>query len=161
MFKAGEKDLLFESFPQYFITNVAINFNNNILDLTYEELIKSEKNISNDEKSSEKKVKNELDSKKFKEKIDKIESDNKKYKKNNDVLEKLNKNEEISKKSEFDKIKNMKYKDILKAYFSSKEFDESIKELYNKKQKLSYIEKYINKALNYVDYFSNQKNVKI
>ena len=55
----------------------------------------------------------------------------------------------------------MKYKDILKAYFSSKEFEESIKELYNKKQKLSYIENNINKALNYVDYFSNQKNVKI
>ena len=54
----------------------------------------------------------------------------------------------------------MKYKDILKAYFSSKEFDESIKELYNKKEKLSYIEKYINKALNYVDYFSNHKKCK-
>lgn len=144
LFKAGAKEL-FESFPQCFITNVSINFNNNILNLTYEDLINSDKAI--------------LDSKEYKEKRDKNESDNKKYKKNKDVLEKLNKNEEISIKSEFDKIKKMNYIDILKAYFSSMEFENSIKDLYNKKEKLTYIENYINKALNYVNYFSYHKKI--
>ena len=154
LFEAGAKDLLFESFPQYFITNVVIQFNNEALNLTYEELIKSDKNIPDSKKSYD----NKKDIESIKKKRN--ESDLKKFKKNKDVLEKLNKNKEVTKKSEFDKIKKMKYIDILKAYFSSMEFEESIKELYNKKEKLVYIENYINKALNYVDYFSNHKKFK-
>ena len=151
LFKAGAKELLFEPFPQCFITNVSIEFNHDILYMTYEKLIKSNKNIP---------VKKNKEKKDKQYKIKKDEYDDIKYIKNNQVLERLNKKEEICKNSEFDKIKNMKYIDILKAYFSSKEFEESIKDLYNKKEKLSYIEKYINKALNYVEYFSFHKKCK-
>ena len=152
LFKAGAKDLLFEPFPQCFITNVSIEFNHDILYKSYEELIKyNNKNIP----IKKNKEKNDMQYK-----IKKDEYDNIKYTKNNNVLEKLNKNEEICKNSEFYKIKKMKYIDLLKAYFSSKEFEESIKDLYNKKEKLSYIEKYTNKALNYVEYFSFHKKCK-
>ena len=53
----------------------------------------------------------------------------------------------------------MKYIDILKAYFSSLEFEESIIELYNKKEKIEYIEEYVNKALTYVNFFSDNKKI--
>lgn len=129
---------LFDFFPQCFITNITIKLNNNSLNKTYEELI--EKNyISN--------IKIQKD------------SDIDKYTKNNDVLKYLKDNPEISKNSEFDKIKNMKYIDMLKAYFSSMEFEESIIELYNKKEKIDYIEEYINKALTYVNFFSDNKKI--
>lgn len=55
----------------------------------------------------------------------------------------------------------MKYIDILKAYFLSLEFEHSIIDLYNKKEKIDYIEEYINKALTYVSYFAYyQKDLK-
>lgn len=53
----------------------------------------------------------------------------------------------------------MKYSDILKAYFLSSEFEESIIELHNKGEIISYIEDYINKSLNYVNFFSENKKV--
>ena len=48
----------------------------------------------------------------------------------------------------------MKYWQILNAYFKSKEFEDSIIELYQKRERIRYIEKYINKALTYVNYYS-------
>ena len=51
----------------------------------------------------------------------------------------------------------MKYIDILKAYFSSFEFEQSIIELNNKKEKIDYIEEYINKSLSYINFFKNQQ----
>ena len=74
-----------------------------------------------------------------------------------DVLNYLKENPEICKNSEFDKIKEMKYIDILKAYFNSYEFEQSIIELNNKKEKIDYIEEYVNKALTYVDFFAHNK----
>ena len=69
----------------------------------------------------------------------------------------MNENDEICKKSDFEKIKNMKYIDILRAYFSSMEFEQSIIELYQKKEKIEYIEEYVNKAINYVNFFAVNK----
>ena len=54
------------------------------------------------------------------------------------VLEYLKKNPIISKNSEFDKIKKIKYSDIMQAYFLSREFEQSLQKLYNKKEKLNY-----------------------
>ena len=75
---------------------------------------------------------------------------------NKDVLKYLRENPEISKNSEFDKIKNMLYIDIVKAYFISKEFEKFIEDLYKRTDKL-YIEEYVNNALTYVEYFLNLK----
>ena len=51
----------------------------------------------------------------------------------------------------------MTYEEILKAYFTSKEFENSLIEIYdkNKMEKLEYIEEYINKSFTYVDFFKN------
>ena len=46
-----------------------------------------------------------------------------KYKRNKEVIEYLENNPKISKKAEFDIIKNMKYKELLDAYFKSFEFN--------------------------------------
>ena len=44
----------------------------------------------------------------------------------------------------------MKYVDILKAYFLSKEFENYIINMFKKEEK-EYIKRYINQALNYVN----------
>ena len=123
--------------PQNFITNITIKLNKQALDLTLEELIKYDwsKISSSKEKSADKN----------------------KSKKNMEVLEYLEQNKEISEKSEFDKIKNMKYGELLLAYFSSREFEKSLEDLYdkNKMEKIEYIEEYINKARTYVDFYLN------
>ena len=131
---------LFDFLPQSFITNITIKLNNQSLNLSYEKLIK-ENFIS-------------------KNRVNKGNPDLEKYNKNIDVLDYLKNNSDICKNSEFDKIKDMLYKDILKAYFNSYEFEQSIIELKNKNEKIDYIEEYINKALTYVDFFSHNKKRK-
>ena len=51
----------------------------------------------------------------------------------------------------------MKYEEILKAYFQSTEFENSLIELYekNKSEKIDYIEEYVNKAVTYIEFFKN------
>lgn len=128
---------LFELMPQNFITNMTIKLNNQVMNLTFEELIKFDwyKVIGGKEKKADKN----------------------KSKKNIEVLDYLNKNIEISEKSGFNRIKNMKYDEILNAYFSSLEFEKSLEDFYdkNKMEKIEYIEEYFNKAKTYVDFFKN------
>lgn len=128
---------LFELMPQNFITNMTIKLNNQVMDLTFEELIKYDwsKIIGGKEKKADKT----------------------KTKKNMEVLDYLNENKEISEKSGFNRIKNMKYYEILNAYFSSYEFEKSLEDFYdkNKMEKIEYIEEYFNKAKTYVDFFKN------
>mgnify|MGYP006988904120 FL=1 len=126
---------MFDFFPQCFISNITINLNKEALGLTYEELIEKDYSLKNNERSP----------------------DFEKYYKNLDVLNYLNKNPEIKKLSDFEKISKMKYVDILKAYFSSLEFEQSIIELFQKKEKIDYIEEYVCKALTYVNFFANNK----
>ena len=134
---------LFDFLPQSFITNVSIKLNNQSLGLTYEELLLKD-----------------YSSETFK------KTDRNKYYNNLDVLNYLKVNPKICELSEFNIIKNMKYMDILRAYFSSYEFEQSIIELYNKKEKgelsskkekIEYIEQYVNKALTYVNFYNNNK----
>ena len=51
----------------------------------------------------------------------------------------------------------MKYKDLYKAYFLSAEFENSIIDIYKKGEKMEYIESYINKSLNYINFFTSFK----
>ena len=134
--KAGSKKL-FDFLPQSFITNITIKLNNQAMDLTYENII---------EKDYIPKTR-----------IKKRNPDLEKYNKNLEVLYYLKENPEICKNSDFEKIRKMKYGNILKAYFSSFEFEQSIIELNNKKEKIEYIEEYINKALTYVNFFAFNK----
>lgn len=64
-------------------------------------------------------------------------------------------NKEISRLSGFDIVKKMKYKDILKNYFNSREFENSIEILKDReKESYEYIQEYILMAKSYVDYYT-------
>jgi len=49
----------------------------------------------------------------------------------------------------------MKYKDLLEAYFLSKEFENAVVKLKNKRESDEYIETYIFLSKNYISYYSN------
>ena len=70
-------------------------------------------------------------------------------------MEYLENNPEISKESGFDLIKVMKYKDLLKNYFNSAEFEDSIIRLKKENEDKDYALDYVIKAKKYVEYFSN------
>ena len=139
--KAGSQ-YLFAYFPYSFIANMNKKLNNIALKLTFEELIENTEIYE---------IKNKKNKEEEQQKINKI------INKNIQVLNYLRENPEICENAEFDIIKNMKYVDILKAYFISKDFEQSIEALYKKEDKI-YIEEYVNKSLTYVRYFSYNKN---
>ena len=134
--KAGSIKL-FDLLPQNFITNITIKLNKQALDTTYENIV----------------LHDYLEDTGGKEK----NPDRDKFNKNLEVMKYLDVNKEISQKSEFDKIRKMKYEEILRVYFSSAEFEKSLIELYekNKNEKIDYFEDYINKAVSYIDFFKN------
>ena len=78
----------------------------------------------------------------------------KKYYKNKKTLDYLNFNPLISEKSGWQKIKKMKYIDLLNAYFNSDEFVQTINELHKKENK-NYINQYIFFAKTYVTFFKS------
>ena len=55
----------------------------------------------------------------------------------------MEENPEVSKKSGFDIIQNKKYKDLLKLFFNSSEFEDAIELLKNEKESIEYIDEYI------------------
>ena len=133
--KAGSKKF-FTFLPQIFIGNISKGFNYQFLEYTYKELFST--NFS-----------------KYRDNDKDLRLSNKIYLKNKETLEYLEKNKEISKISGYYIIKNMKYKDILKAYFLSNQFDNSIIELKNKNENSDYIQEYIKLSNNYLDYFTS------
>ena len=133
--KTGSEGL-FSFLPQTFLANISKMFNNKYMNSTYEDLLA-------------------MDFTQTKAKGINLEIEQRHYNKNIDVLNYLENNPEISKKSGFNKIKKMKYKDLLEAYFSSKEFEDAIIKLKNKRESDEYIETYIFLAKNYINYYSN------
>ena len=134
--KAGSVKL-FDLLPQNFITNITIKLNKQALDSTYENIVLHD--FLEDTGGKEK------------------NPDRDKFKKNLEVMKYLDEKKEICQKSEFDKIRKMKYGEMLRIYFSSAEFEKSLVELYekNKNEKIDYFEDYINKAVSYIDFFKN------
>ena len=135
--KEAGSQKLFELLPQSFITNITVKLNKQVLDKTLKKLILYD--CIEDQGVKEK------------------NPDRDKYNKNLEVMKYLEQNEEISKKAGFDIIQRMKYEEILKAYFQSTEFENSLIELYekNKSEKIDYIEEYVNKAVTYIEFFKN------
>ena len=148
--KAGSK-YLFESFPQIFVTDITLKTNIEVMDLTYEQLFDYTYNQAyNDDKRD--KGKDYIHRRKA--------TAMKKYKRNIEVLEYLNKNEKTNEESGWEIIKNMKYIDLLKAYFNSNEFQQSVEEI-SEKETNAYINSYIYFASTYVDFFlTNQPKEK-
>ena len=83
--------------------------------------------------------------------------DKNKFNKNKFTLEYLQNNPEISKKSGFDYIKDMKYKTLLNNYFISREFEESLHQVKEENEAPEYIQFYIYRAKNYVNFYNNYK----
>jgi len=88
-------------------------------------------------------------------------------KKNKNTKKLLDKNPDLSEKSNWNIIQNMTYKELLEAFFLSEEFEKSIIALKTKAEKSKkkdkkvssqYIENYINIALKYIDFFSSPIN---
>ena len=132
--KDANSQELFGFLPQTFIGNISKEFNKKYMDITYKELIlidftKNKENSKNSKRNKKQAIKNQI------------------------FLEYLENNPEISKKSGFDFIKNMKYRELLQLYFLSEEFENSIIQLKNKKESDEYINDYIYLAQNYINYF--------
>jgi hypothetical protein len=165
--KAGSK-YTFESLPQIFIADISKKTNFEVLNLKYEEIfdytyqkiineIKIElvqsKNKRNEVALKKSRYKrSEVDIKKSREKIKEVAL--KKYYKNKKTLDYLNSNPAIRERSSWQKIRTMKYIDLLKAYFNSEEFEQSIYELY-KKGNQNYINQYIFFSKTFVSYFQS------
>ena len=134
--KAGSQEL-FDFMPQSFIGNVSKKINSKALDLTYKEILTYDfnKDISSEYLSG---------------KVDYA-----KYYRNQKVLKYLEDNPEIAKRAGFDIIQNMKYKDLLKIYFSSAQFEKSIYKLKTENECSEYIIEYIYRAKTYISFYSN------
>ena len=118
----------FKFLPQIFMGNITQKFNYKYLEYSYKDLLLTDFTLCQNEYR------------------------NKKIDYNNYI-----ENEEISINSGFYFIKDMKYKDMLEAYFSSKQFENSIIELKNKNESIDYIQKYIKLSKEYLNYFSSNK----
>ena len=132
---AGSKEL-FSFLPQFFIGNISKKFNYQYMNTTFEELLS-------------------IDFSSFQEKYPNKDCDHNQFDKNKKILEYLKNNPEISKISGFDKMKKMKYRDLLCAYFSSLEFEQSIEQLEEEKEVAEYIQEYIYLAKSYIEYFTS------
>ena len=135
--KAGSKEL-FDFLPQSFIGNVSKKLNSLSLELTYKEMLSTDFNQEiNSVSNSNYKV------------------DNVKFLKNQKVLKYLEENPEILKRSGFDLIQNLKYKDLLKIYFISAQFEKSISQLKEENESKEYIQEYIYRAKTYIKFYSS------
>ena len=120
---------LFKNLPGKFVNNVNKKYNSSILYKKYEEILSKSFDDGNNENNS----------------YLKITEHNKsvlKYLKNKKKLNDL-------------KFINMTYFELYKEYFKSKEFENEIAGLIEKKEKLIYIKKFIIIASNFINFFSN------
>ena len=131
----GSKEL-FNFLPQFFIGNISKKFNYQYMNTTFEELLS-------------------IDFSSFQKEYFNKKCDYNQFDKNKKILEYLKNNPEISKDSGFDKMKKMKYRDLLSAYFSSLEFEQSIMQLEKEKEVAEYIQEYIYLAKSYIAYFTD------
>ena len=131
----------FDFLPQCFISNVSKKTNAKFFELSLKELLSTDflKEYNKEDYRNSK-------------------VDYNKYKKNKEVLKYLEENPDISERSGFDEIKDKKYKDILKNYFISAQFEESLYQLKEQNETPEYIREYIKKAKTYISFYGNAKN---
>ena len=144
MLKIANSKEIFDFLPQSFICNISKQKNKPIINMTFKELLL--KNFLEEDKK---------DNKTFLQKKNK--TDKKKYDKNVKVLKYLEKNDEICKKSNFNVIGNMTFKDLFKEYLKSEEFEKEIEKLKEEQNNDNYIKDYIIKAFNFINYFSSEE----
>jgi len=144
--KNAKSEYIFDNLPQCFISDISKNGNKFILDMTIKELLT--KNFFEDviSKDNNEKI--------F---IKKKRNPNKeKHEKNQKVLKYLDRNSDIRKSSNFNVISRLTFREIFKEYLKSEEFETDILKLKNKDNSDKYIKDYINKAYDFLDYFSKE-----
>ena len=123
--KAIGSGLNLEKFPKNFVSDINHQRNNQLLNMTLKEIFEKKELYKE----------NELE----------------KYCNNLKVIE----NEDIKENTELKKILNKKYYEVFEKYVNSEEFQvKEIEILKEKKMSDDYIQKYINVAKHYVEYFS-------
>ena len=133
--RKAKSKMIFDYFPQSFVSNVKININKSVLNLTLRELyLKEFKGLAKDKEK---------------------EINNKK------VIYYLEKNKDIGTNSGVEKLLNYKYKDILKLYFNSELFKKDLSRLKDEGEDDEYINKYKFLALNWCDFYeqSGKNNI--
>ena len=133
--RKAKSKMIFDYFPQSFVSNVKININKSVLNLTLRELyLKEFKGLAKDKEK---------------------EINNKK------VIYYLEKNKDIGTHSGVEKLLNYKYKDILKLYFNSELFKKDLSRLKDEGEDDEYINKYKFLALNWCDFYeqSGKNNI--
>ena len=133
--KIAGSQKFFKFLPNKFITNVSKEKNKSVLDLTFKEMFS--------------KYLCEGGSK------DQYQSELINYYHNLEVLEYLEKNNDISEKSNFNIFKNMKFSQIFNEYLKSKEFEMEIALLKKENESDKYIKDYIIRANDLIEFFSN------
>ena len=141
MLKIAKSKEFFDFLPQSFICNISKLKNKPIIDMTFKELM-SQKFYEDNEKKKDKLFLNK-----------KTNPDKKKYENNAKVLKYLEENYEICRKSNFNVIGNMKFKDLFKEYLKSEEFEREIEKLKEEQNSVNYIKDYIIKAYGFINYF--------
>ena len=132
--EAGAKKI-FKFLPQRFTSDISRKKNKAVLNLSFKEIF----------------------SKNFLEgyALNENNSDLLNYYHNISVLEYLEKNKEISEKSNFNIFKDMKFYQIFNEYLKSREFEMEIASLREEKENDKYIKNYIIKARDLIDFFAN------
>ena len=125
----------FKLLPQVFISNISKEKNKAYLNLSFKEIFSSK--FCEEEKINESELFN-LDN----------------YNHNLSVLDYLEKNDIISEQSNYKNFKNMKFYEIFNEYLKSNEFENEIAGLKMQNESDKYIQDYIIKASNLIEFFS-------
>lgn len=132
--KAGSK-MFFSFFPQSFVCILTKKINREIFNMALKDIYLTNFNYEESGRNAKQNIK--------------------KYKHNLSVLKYLENDTNISEKSYFNIIKNMKLSDIYKDYFSSTQFCKVISTLKQEKESEKYIKAYIIKAKNFIKFFNS------
>ena len=134
----------FKKLPQYEISNVSIKENKKMLCMTLREMLTTTFDYLPHKK--EDLIKSKKGVEHNKQILNFLESE-----KNKEIYDQLN----------LETILNMKMEEIFQEYLLSKEFQDSIKKLKNKKQPYAFIHYYIKTSKNFIEYYeSKPKNDK-
>ena len=145
--KRENSEIYFEGFQQSFVINLSKEKNGKSLNMTFEELIKTDFDEEYNKKDKDKKMlnkKRELDT----------NPNRDKYQKNINAIKYLEENKNISDKINFEKIKKCTYRSLFEEYLESQEFEESVLKLYQKGFEIEYIIGYIINAVKFINFYS-------
>ena len=123
----------FKPLPQKFVSDISKKTNKENFELSFKEIF----------------------SKNFFEVNEISDSDSKNLNNNLSTLKYLEKNHEISEKTDYNTFKNLKMYEIFYEYLKSKQFEMDINKLKDENESHKYISKYIILAHNLIDFFSN------